>query len=180
MYALFGSSEGNDTGERMLKRLFMLLILLPLLGIIGMCLAFLGFGKGFDFLITLGYGLLIGGAAYLVGGLVGFMFGLPRMLTNPDQPSADYSRNDNLIQISDWVTKIIVGLGLTNLYEVPTNIIKFGNHYGGMFGVNGPLIAEFMPSNTMRTEGRREVSTLTNTSVKGPASINRSQLIQPN
>lgn len=149
LHKMFIFTDGNDAGERMLKRLFFVLAALPYLGFVALLFAFANFIENgelfqqpFSYWVTLGYGLLIGGAAYLGGGFTGFLFGLPRMLSNPDQPSGDYTRNDNLIQISDWVTKIIVGLSLTNLYKIPDQISGFGNHYAGLFGENGALIAE--------------------------------------
>jgi hypothetical protein len=71
--------------------------------------------------------------AYCAGGfLVGFLFGIPRVLQASDMsPSgkekasrAGYAQqvNTNLEQISDWLTKIIVGLGLVQLRQIPQNL----------------------------------------------------------
>jgi hypothetical protein len=67
--------------------------------------------------------------ACLAGGfLAGFLFGIPKVLqvdrTEPqssDSASAAYQQrvNTNLEEISDWLTKIIVGLGLYELKRVP-------------------------------------------------------------
>lgn len=95
--------------------------------------------------VTVGYCILIGGAAYVTGGFGGFLFGLPRYLTNPDRANKDYSRNDNLIQISDWLTKIIVGLGLTNLHKVPAMLADMGEAMKVVFMGNpssGSVIAQ--------------------------------------
>ena len=73
--------------------------------------------------------LLVGGGAFLAGGLLGFLFGIPRLLattgavapTNPNATeaakpqSSPYAPNTNLEQISDWLTKILVGVGLVEL-----------------------------------------------------------------
>jgi hypothetical protein len=158
----FSVTSSEKSGQAMLRILFWFLIALPFLGLVAQMASFtqfidltngIPFWKEPGYWITCGYGLLIAGAAYLGGGFTGFLFGLPRMLTNPDQAKKDhkkdYSRNDNLIQISDWVTKIIVGLGLTNLYALPGIINRFGEHYGSFFPIisqgtlgNGALIAE--------------------------------------
>jgi hypothetical protein len=60
------------------------------------------------------------------GSAIGFLFGIPKILqnVNPDdaaQASSSYRQqvNTNLEQISDWLTKIIVGLGLINLTKLP-------------------------------------------------------------
>ena len=42
--------------------------------------------------------------------------------------------NDNLVQISDWLTKIIVGVGLTQLYNLPHFILKVGETLQNSFG----------------------------------------------
>jgi hypothetical protein len=71
--------------------------------------------------------------AYCAGGfLVGFLFGIPRVLQANDTKSADKEKsarpgyaqrvNTNLEQISDWLTKIIVGLGLVQLRKIPQNL----------------------------------------------------------
>lgn len=76
---------------------------------------------------------MVAGATLGVGALLGFLFGIPRSLVNnqgeegsgernPDATphalhpvSRHYSPNTNLEQISDWLTKILVGVGLTQL-----------------------------------------------------------------
>lgn len=77
-------------------------------------------------------GFMTAGASLLVGGLLGFLFGIPRSQAQPDRRtvsngSADhsipeevsrYSANTNLEQISDWLTKILVGVGLTQLPSI--------------------------------------------------------------
>ncbi|MFL5540190.1 MAG: hypothetical protein ACJ8J0_14465 [Longimicrobiaceae bacterium] len=72
--------------------------------------------------------LLVGAAALGVGGLFGFLFGIPRWLQHdPTAPPARrrgsariaYNPNTNLEQISDWLTKILVGIGLTQLAHIP-------------------------------------------------------------
>jgi hypothetical protein len=71
--------------------------------------------------------------AYCAGGfLVGFLFGIPRVLQGNDvsssskekSPRQGYAQrvNTNLEQISDWLTKIIVGLGLVQLRKIPQNL----------------------------------------------------------
>lgn len=77
-------------------------------------------------------------ASILSGGFLGFLFGIPRSLqrgasevapiTNTENnvnrngqivvKERPYSNNTNLEQISDWLTKIIVGVSLTQLHEI--------------------------------------------------------------
>ena len=88
---------------------------------------------------NLSIGLLVAGASLAVGGFFGFLFGMPRdagSATAPPAPgAADPSKqsgnlgrtgqepntkpNTNLEEISDWLTKILVGAGLTQLGKLP-------------------------------------------------------------
>lgn len=63
-------------------------------------------------------------AAMVAGSLVGFLFGIPRTLQHEDgrQEATRYLANTNLEQISDWLTKILVGVGLTQLSKIPGKI----------------------------------------------------------
>lgn len=61
---------------------------------------------------------LAAGASLSVGAALGFLFGIPRAVSesNREQSMLDgcpsYQVNTNLEQVSDWLTKIIVGVGL--------------------------------------------------------------------
>jgi len=77
---------------------------------------------------ALGAELIVSLAAALIGGVVGFVFAVPRSRRgqNDVQPtqkdelhSSDYTANTNLEQISDWLTKILVGAGLVELKDLP-------------------------------------------------------------
>lgn len=90
-------------------------------------------------LTVIGAGLFLAGASTVTGSLVGFMFGVPEY-RRPD-PSAPHpshlsatSPNTNLEQISDWLTKIIVGIGLTQLPTIVKFFGRFGQHWGPAFG----------------------------------------------
>ncbi|MGZ3884701.1 MAG: hypothetical protein ACXVPQ_13050 [Bacteroidia bacterium] len=74
--------------------------------------------------------ILIAFASFAVGGVIGFLFGIPRTLQHPDNhrnngnseaqsgSDSNYSDNTNLEQISDWLTKIMVGVGLTQIHTI--------------------------------------------------------------
>jgi hypothetical protein len=86
-------------------------------------------------LSTFGRGLLIGGAAFACGGFGGFIFGIPSMVQNEEtQKQIRLKYNDNLIQISDWLTKIIVGIGLIELNKIPGKISDMGDSLKLNFG----------------------------------------------
>lgn len=63
----------------------------------------------------------------LFGVFVGFLFGIPKVLqaTEPN-PASNYRQlvNTNLTEISDWLTKIMVGLGLVHLTRIHAEIAK--------------------------------------------------------
>lgn len=61
-------------------------------------------------------GILIAGAALLAGFLTGFIFGIPRVGADT---SSRVQSNDNLIEISNWLTKILVGVSLVELSVIP-------------------------------------------------------------
>jgi hypothetical protein len=73
-----------------------------------------------------GLGLLMSAAAMMSGALVGFLFGIPRSAQgeHPSQLGAGRTAqgrllvNTNLEQISDWLTKILVGVGLIQLSKI--------------------------------------------------------------
>jgi tetratricopeptide (TPR) repeat protein len=66
---------------------------------------------------------IIGIANLLIGGLLGFLFGIPRIGKNNStyKENEKYKPNTNLEEISDWLTKIIVGLGLSQLPSLKSN-----------------------------------------------------------
>lgn len=90
----------------------------------------------------------------IAGFLVGFLFGIPRVLQfkqdlpqgqDSSQPktsnsgSRNYQQivNTNLEQISDWLTKIIVGLGLVHLRSLPGYIHEIGKYLSAGVLKNG-------------------------------------------
>ncbi|HVR97577.1 MAG TPA: hypothetical protein VMW27_13245 [Thermoanaerobaculia bacterium] len=95
--------------------------------------------------------LLIGLAAALVGALLGFVFGVPKTVARGERVPGDgvssYEGNTNLEEISDWLTKILVGAGLVELKNIPGALDTFGAQFEnkaslGSFGwVTGPAVA---------------------------------------
>jgi hypothetical protein len=57
------------------------------------------------------------------GSLLGIVFGIPRSASQPSDKNqaglADLQANTNMEQISDWLTKILVGAGLVELKGLP-------------------------------------------------------------
>ena len=96
-------------------------------------------------------------ACLAAGGLIGFIFGIPRVLqgdnpasantdpassSSPDNASAQAARraaydqrvNTNLEQISDWLTKILVGVGLINIGKISSDLGKASVYLAQGFG----------------------------------------------
>ena len=69
---------------------------------------------------------MVAGAAWGCGAVLGFLFGVPRLrsATGPQAGAGDsqFTPNTNLEQISDWLTKIIVGATLVQLNAVISRI----------------------------------------------------------
>jgi hypothetical protein len=89
--------------------------------------------------------ILVGGAALASGALLGFLFGIPRAVQDakvsdsPEQTDRLYQVNTNLEQISDWLTKIIVGVGLVELYKIPPKFVRLAAYVVPAFG--SPLVS---------------------------------------
>jgi hypothetical protein len=99
-----------------------------------------------DGLQSVAVGLLVSLAAASVGALLGFVFGIPRRVENsPVAAQRVYAGNTNLEQISDWIVKIIVALGLIELGSLTT-------WFGGLSRTLGAALGS-APSSTAMAAG---------------------------
>ena len=80
-----------------------------------------GFTGGSTFWSVLALGAVVAGASLIVGAFFGFLFGLPRAVEQAGSTSSLVT-NTNLDQVSDWVTKILIGLGLVQLGKIADGI----------------------------------------------------------
>ncbi|GAA3019851.1 hypothetical protein GCM10020229_33870 [Kitasatospora albolonga] len=110
-----------------------------------------------DWAGALGGGLVVAAAFAVAGAGVGFLFGIPRLLTSgaasrPDDMSAtstgSYSPNTNLEQVSDWLTKILLGAGLTQIGSLPGLLRELGHALAPVVG-NGPGAPAFAAALTV-------------------------------
>ena len=90
------------------------------------------------YLTAVSTAMLVAGSCFCIGGLLGFLFGIPRLLNNSSdldklKDKNQIIENDNLVQISDWVTKIIVGVGLTQFYQISTSLMNLGEYLSPIF-----------------------------------------------
>lgn len=111
-----------------------------------------------DRMRLIGIALLYAGAFFAVGALVGLLFGVPRSLQEKASPSGGsaggtgaaaqpaaakgndasdrFRDNTNLEEISDWLTKIIVGLGLANLAKIPDELRGLARYFADFCGTD--------------------------------------------
>jgi len=139
------SATSDNTVDRY-KLLFRLQILAAIgtVFIIIYSLSFIGSG---EILRIIGAGVLISAAALTSGFLSGFVFGIPRVgsekavATATSAPSGAnvaaseaqanaVTPNSNLVEISDWLTKILVGVGLVELNTIPNKLGKLSYYIG--------------------------------------------------
>lgn len=114
-----------NENQKNLKRNFIIIFYsLSVITLIGLILTSIWFQQYWNL------GLMWGLACFLSGLLIGFIFGLPKIIQdNTSNHTNDNSKdhykqivNKSLEEISDWLTKIIVGLGLVNLKKIPEYI----------------------------------------------------------
>jgi hypothetical protein len=98
--------------------------------------------------------ILWAAACFMAGFLGGFLFGVPKMgpegtttsaaaTAAPTTAGQGYSQrpNTNLEQISDWLTKIIVGLGLVELKQIPAHLGNAARFVAESLAVTAPTAA---------------------------------------
>ncbi len=112
--ALWGAQEFSNDGDTRRVTFF--------------CLTVIGFGVVFvlahaGLSTSSALWMLGSGAFFAVGMTTGFIFAIPR---------ASHSQvNSNLEQISDWLTKILVGVGLTQLSSIPKELAGLAQFIAG-------------------------------------------------
>jgi hypothetical protein len=125
------------------------LALLPLIAIAFLAAVFKGFEEG-----AVGAVLLWSVASLSAGATLGFLFGIPKtVMARPERaapgaapPNADSAAahdvaagaangraNTNLEEVSDWLTKIVVGLTLVNLTTIRNNVIDISANMAATF-----------------------------------------------
>jgi hypothetical protein len=81
---------------------------------------------------------LIGLVFACVGALLGFVFAIPRELQSahidPESTTGRYIANTNLEQISDWLTKVIVGVSLVQIGNLPSALDRLGHRLSPLLG----------------------------------------------
>jgi hypothetical protein len=70
--------------------------------------------------------LLLAATALSAGAFLGFLFGMPRPLAD-DGGQSTYRPSTNLEQVSDWLTKILIGAGLVQLANLRDGLAGIGD-----------------------------------------------------
>ena len=89
---------------------------------------------------VLSFAVMTAGAALMAGGLLGFLFGIPRSLQQEAEAAGrvGYRANTNLEQISDWLTKILVGVGLTQIPAIREESLRLVGYVAQGLGNDAP------------------------------------------
>lgn len=142
--------ENSKNFEGIDQKSIILLMWLALLGV-AISLAFALQASERHLVISqFSFSLILSGSASLSGGFLGLLFGIPRRLQVESRTSSEneghtareagtssqylYAANTNLEQISDWLTKILVGVGLTQISNLDEILTKFGAYASAGLG----------------------------------------------
>jgi hypothetical protein len=133
-----GTREGKSAEEFAIEigrvTLALLVFFLLVFGAIGATLAH-SVHEGFTIASA---AALISLASACLGTLLGFTFAIPRALQSndvrQDSKYARYIANTNFEQISDWLTKILVGISLVQIGKLPAALGDLGRTLKPMLG----------------------------------------------
>ncbi len=79
--------------------------------------------------------ILLAGTTFFGGALLGLLFALPNRAVLKDKESISSDvKNSNLIEISEWLTKMIIGVTLIQLHSIPEFIRKLSYYLQPLLG----------------------------------------------
>jgi hypothetical protein len=82
--------------------------------------------------------LIVAVCAFAIGASLGFLFGVPTYLARSNEANpadkASYQPNTNLTQVSDWLTKIIIGVSLVQFGQLTKSIGDLGDSLAPSLG----------------------------------------------
>ena len=113
--------------QRHLRPLMFNLAVAAVLTLLAAMLAMFRGGAG-----GLGLGVLIFLSAGFCGAILGFLFAVPRLLDGAGAdgasnapPKALLGGNDNVSRVSDWLSTMLIGIGLTQLTSIDAGLVRF-------------------------------------------------------
>jgi hypothetical protein len=112
------AKKAAASAEKMILKSFMYGGIIGIIGVIGFPLTIDRIGARLMWIC-----ILLALASLVVGFFIGTLFGMPKRNSKDD---SDYTLNNSLVEISEWLTKIIVGLGLVNLKQIPGYLATLG------------------------------------------------------
>lgn len=124
--------------KHMTAWLAILAIGVPIAGIIPVVIyAFTTTGQHGTYLAV---GLLTALAAMVAGCLTGFLFGIPKVVSSGvARQQTSYAPSSNLAEVSDWLTKLLLGAGLVQLTHLGAPIGDLIDHVAaGLYAPGAP------------------------------------------
>lgn len=126
-----GSGKFNEQNDESKGKSILFVSIILFSGAVILCLY--SFSLGVDnFLSVISISTMIAFSSAIVGAFIGFIFGIPRTPASKDPDNI--AANTNLEEISDWITKIIVGVSLVQLNQIGSGIIELGHTLAGGLG----------------------------------------------
>ena len=143
------TQESGDQGQHGQLALKALTILMGS-GVIILAFVASDHSSWIHFFRTSSIGILTAGAFAFIGALLGFIFGIPRTVqgassvvagdansNSAKSPNTAFLHNTNLEDISDWLTKILVGVSLTQLSSLPESLWGVAGQIAAGWGDGG-------------------------------------------
>jgi hypothetical protein len=155
--------DKSDSNAAMRRLVYLVVIGSAIVLVYGLCACLADLKNGLG---GIAVSLMAGGAALLSGGLLGFVFGIPHTRLRDDGRaetserqgeaeahgngdakgrSATYRPNTSLEQISDWLTKMLVGVGLVEVKVIPGKLREVSGYLAAGLG-GGPAAEAFILS----------------------------------
>jgi hypothetical protein len=90
------------------------------------------------------YAFSVAMAAFWAGGIIGFLFGVPihAVRSTPETPdgkaaNGDQQSSTRLAEVADWLTKIVIGVGLVELRSLAGWVVDAGNSLSAATTIEG-------------------------------------------
>lgn len=139
---LLGSGGDGRPAKRLRQLLFLTVLLTVVLAVVVLSSLIFTLSGG-RAMSVLAVAFVTSGAALVVGSLVGFLFGVPRALSATEAADSAagaagggprYAPNTRLEEISDWLTKIIVGVSLVEARQIAAGVEGMAAYVGPALG----------------------------------------------